>query len=96
MHLNIESNLLKNTSLISKGKMTIWKPINIRENPKKHHPPPTNANIKHLQEHGQKSTRKTEIFAEQLSEVFCPQNYDQDQEVEQDLAAAIQSQESLK
>ena len=27
---------------------------------------------------------KAEIFAEHLSEVFSPQNYDQDQEVEQD------------
>jgi len=39
---------------------------------------------------------KTELFAEHLSEVFSPHNNDQDQEVEQDVATAIQSQERLK
>jgi hypothetical protein len=39
---------------------------------------------------------KAEIFAEHLSEVFSPHNNDQDQEVQQDLAVPIQSQECLK
>jgi gamma-glutamylcysteine synthetase len=39
---------------------------------------------------------KAELFAEHLSEVFSQHNNDQDQEVEQDLATAIQSQERLK
>ena len=39
---------------------------------------------------------KTELFAKHLSEVFSPQNNDQGQEVEQDLATPIQSQERLK
>jgi hypothetical protein len=37
-----------------------------------------------------------ELFAEHLSEVLSPHNNDQDQEVEQYLATAIQSQERLK
>ena len=36
------------------------------------------------------------VFAEHLSEVFSPHYNDQDQEVEQDLATPIQSQERLK
>ena len=41
--------------------------------------------IQHLRDHGQRATRKeTELFAERLSEVLCPQNNDQDQEVAQD------------
>jgi hypothetical protein len=39
---------------------------------------------------------KADLFAEHLSEVFSPHNNDQDQEVEQDLATPIQSQERLK
>jgi hypothetical protein len=39
---------------------------------------------------------KAELFAEHLSEVFSPNNNDQDQEVEQDLATPFQSQERLK
>ena len=37
-----------------------------------------------------------ELFAEHLSEVFSPHNNDKDQEVEQDLATPIQTQERLK
>jgi len=36
------------------------------------------------------------LFAEHLSDVFSPNNNDQDQEVEQDVATPIQSQERLK
>jgi len=39
---------------------------------------------------------KAELFAEDLSEIFSPHNNDQDQEVEQDPATPIQSQERLK
>jgi hypothetical protein len=39
---------------------------------------------------------RAELFAGHLSEVFPPHNNDQDQEVEQDPAAPIQSQERLK
>jgi len=45
---------------------------------------------------GKKWQGKAELFAEYLSEVFSPHNNDQDQEVEQDLATPIQSQERLK
>ena len=40
--------------------------------------------------------KKAELFAEHLSEVFSSHNNEQDQEVEQDLATPIQSQEGLK
>ena len=40
--------------------------------------------------------KKAELFAEHLSEVFSSHNNEQDQEVEQDLATPIQSQERLK
>jgi hypothetical protein len=39
---------------------------------------------------------KAELLAEHLFDVFSPHNNDQDQEVEQDLATPIQSQEHLK
>jgi hypothetical protein len=39
---------------------------------------------------------KAELLAEHLSKVFSPHNNDQDQEVEQDRATHIQSQEHLK
>ena len=39
---------------------------------------------------------KAELLAEHLFDVFSPHNNDQDQEVEQDLATPIQSQERLK
>jgi hypothetical protein len=37
-------------------------------------------------------SEKFGLFAEHLSEVFSPQNNDQDQEAEEDLAMSIQSQ----
>ena len=46
---------------------------------------------------GKSDQEKAElVFAEHLSEVFSPHYNDQDQEVEQDLATPIQSQERLK
>jgi hypothetical protein len=48
---------LKNTSLISKGKITLFgKLFKNRRTPKQHRP--QYANIQHLQDHGQKATRK--------------------------------------
>jgi hypothetical protein len=44
---------------------------------------------------GKSDKKEAEIFAEYISEVFSPHNNNQDQEVEQDLATPIQSQERL-
>ena len=49
-------NPLKNTSPISKGKITIWKPINNKSKPKTSSP--QYANIHHLRDHRKNATRK--------------------------------------
>jgi hypothetical protein len=74
---------------------SIWKPIKNRKNPITTSPPIR----KYSTPPGpwaKSNKEKAELFAEHLSEVFSPHNNDQDQEVEQDLATAIQSQERLK
>ena len=53
------------------------------------------ANVQHLQDHEQKVTRKKLNYLQNIFPKFSLHN-DQDQEVEQDLATAIQSQERLK
>ena len=86
---------MKNTFLILKRKITIWKPIKNRRNPKTTSPPireystPPGPSAKSDKE-------KAELFAEHFPEFFSPHNNDQDQEVEQDLATPIQSEERLK
>jgi hypothetical protein len=71
---------------------SIWKPIR-NKIPKQQ---PQYANIQHLRDIGQNSTRKeTEIFAEYLFEFFSSHNNNQCQEAEQDLTTHIQSQECL-
>jgi len=45
---------------------------------------------------GKKLQQEAELFAEYLYEVFSAHNNDQEEEVEQDLATPIQSQERLK
>ena len=47
-------------------------------------------------EHGQKAIRRSWTICRTSFEVFSPRNDDQDQEVEQDAATDIQSQEDLK
>jgi hypothetical protein len=74
---------------------SIWKPIRNRRKPKTTSPPIH----KYATPPGpwaKSDKEKTELFAEHLSVVFSPHNNDQDQEVKQDLATPIQSQESLK
>jgi len=74
---------------------TIWKPIKNKKKPKISQPPIR----KYSTPPGpwaRSDKKKAELFAEHLSEVFSPHNNDQDQEVEQDLATPIQSQERLK
>jgi len=45
---------------------------------------------------GKKRQEETGLFAEHFYAVFSPHNNDQEEEVEQDLAKHIQSQEHLK
>jgi len=65
-------NPLKNTSLISKGKITIWKPIRDKRKPK------TTLPLIHKYSatlgSWAKSDKEKELFAEHLYEVFYPHN----------------------
>jgi hypothetical protein len=73
---------------------SIWKPMKNMRKPKTKSPPLR----KYSTPPGPwaKSDKKIDgLFAEHLSEVFSPHNNDQDQEVEQNLATPIQSQERL-
>jgi hypothetical protein len=85
---------LKNTSLISKGKLTLFGHLQkIREKP---NITPKTQIFNTTGIIGKSDKEKPEIFADHLSEVFSPHNNYQDQEVEQDLATPIQWQERLK
>jgi len=71
---------------------SIWKPIKYRIKPK------TSPTIRiYSTPLGPKSDKeKAGLLAEHLSEVFSPNDNDQNQEVEQDLTTPIQSQERIK
>jgi len=74
---------------------SIWKSVKNRRNPKTTSPPLRKYSTP-LGPWAKSDKQKAKLFAEYLSEVFSPHNNDQDQEVEQDLATAIQLQERLK
>jgi hypothetical protein len=85
---------MKNTSLISKGKITLFVNIKKNKNPKtsplqirQYSTPPG--------PWAKSEKGEAELFAEYLFEVFSSYNNDQSQGVEQDLATPIQSQERL-
>jgi hypothetical protein len=85
----------KYISYLKREDNSIWKPIKNRKKPVTKSPPIR----KYSTPRGpwtKSDKEKVALFAEHLSEVLSPHNNDQDQEVEQDLAAAIQSQERLK
>jgi len=79
----------KNTSLISKGKITVFGNLQkkIKEKPQ------NNTHICNTSATMDKSEKeKDELFIYHLSEVFSPHNNDQDQEVEQDIATTVKWQ----
>jgi len=84
----------KYVSNLKRQDNSIWKPIRNKRKPKttlplirKYSAPPGSW--------AKSDQEKEELFAEHLYEVFSPLNNDQYQEVEQDLATSIQSQERL-
>jgi hypothetical protein len=84
----------KYVSNLKREDKSIWKPI---KNKRKHKTSPPIRKYSTLPGPWAKRDKgKAEQFAECLSEVLSPHNNDQDQEVEQDLATPIQSQERLK
>jgi hypothetical protein len=85
----------KCVSNLKREENSIWKPIKNRRKPKT--TLPSIRKYSTLPGPWAKSDKeKAVLFAEHLSEVFSPHNNDQDQEMKQDLATPMQTQERLK
>jgi hypothetical protein len=76
-------NPLKNTFLILKGKIIIWKHIKNKRTPKTTLPPLRKYST-HPEPRAKSDKGKAELFAEHLPEFFSPHNNDQDRKLEQD------------
>jgi len=85
----------KYVSSLKREDNSIWKPIKKQEKTQNNVTPNTQMFKTSGTMRKWRQRKKAELFAEYLSEVLSPHNIDQDQEEEQDLAAAIQSQERL-
>ena len=73
----------------------MWKPIKNKRNLKTSPSPPIRSHSTPPGLRAKSDKEIAELFAEHLSDVFCPHNNDHDQEAEQEPATAIQSQERL-
>jgi len=84
----------KYVSKLKREDNSVWKPIKIGENPKQHHP---NTQIfSTSRTMGKKRQERSWNIRRTSFRSFSPHNNDYDQEVEQDLTTAIQSQERFK